>query len=191
MNVGKVVKQQLKQNKQMKFVDTRFALGITSSGLIQRWTPPSQGTTTYTRVADQICVEKIEVRFVCEYGDAIGNPIRAVLMQTTGGFIPATLANLFNWGGTGSEDVTSDYLPYIRGKQIRVLWDSLFSVVPNANTALKCEHLVLKPKLKMIDFTPGSTTCTNGDLFWVFISDSAAIPHPAVNIVTRVYFTDP
>jgi len=189
--VGKVVKQQLKMTKQLKYQDTRFVQAISNLGNIVRWTPPSQGTTQYTRVGDQVCVDKIEIRAVTTYGDAIGNPVRAVLIQTAGGFVPANLSQLFNFGGTGVEDWTSDYLPFIRGKQIRVLYDSLYSCIPNASSAVKCQHMVLKPKLRLVDFNAGLTTCTNGDLFWVFISDSAVIPHPAIVVQMRVYYTDP
>lgn len=177
--------------KQLKFTDTRFVQAMNAIGTFVRWTPPTQGVTTYNRVADQIQVDKIEVRMYTVYGDAIGNICRAVLFQTAGGFVPVLPDDVFNWGATATVDPTSDYVPFIKGKQIRVLYDSFYSVIPNASSAIKTTHMVLKPRLKNVDFKPGTSTCTNGDFYWFFVTDSSVIPHPAVNIMMRTYFVDP
>ncbi len=186
-----MVKQQLRAQKQLKFTDSRFVQAMNATGTFVRWTPPAQGTTTYTRVADQIQVDKIEIRAFTIYGDAIGNVCRAVLLQTSGGFVPTLPDQVFNYGATATVDCTSDYLPFIRGKQIRVLYDSMYSVIPNASSAIKCQHMTVKPKLKNVDFVPGTTTCTNGDFYWFFITDSSVVPHPAINVQMRTYFVDP
>jgi hypothetical protein len=190
--VKQLVKQELKSQKQLKYVDTRInGLAITFAGQIRRWTPPVQGVGTYDRVGDQINIDHIEIFMWDVYGDAIGNVLRVVLIQTAGGFVPAALSNLFNWGSTGAEDVTSLYLPFIKGREIRVLYDNLHSLVPNATSAIRTQHMTVKAKLKLVGFNPGIATNTNGDLYWIFISDSLVIPHPAMNLLMRVWFTDP
>lgn len=186
------VKQMIKTElqKELKLSDSYIVQAMSSAGSIVRWTPPAIGANSYQRIADVIYVDKIEIRMFTVYGDAIGNACRAILVQTAGGYVP-TISGVLSFGATGIQDSTSDFVPYIKGKQIRVLYDSLYSTIPNANSAITCHHMKIKPKMKCIEFDQGATTVRNGDLYWILLSDSAVIPHPAADICMRVWFRDP
>jgi len=190
-NLNKV-KQMIKSEmqKELKLSDSYIVQAMTNLGTITRWTPPPIGNNSYQRVADVIYIDNIEIRMFTVYGDVVGNPCRAILMQTAGGYVP-TVTDVLSFGATGSQDTTSDYVPYIKGKQIRILYDSHYSVVPNATSAILCKHLKLKPKIKCVEFNQGATTVRNGDLYWLFLSDSLVVPHPAIDIAMRVWFRDP
>jgi hypothetical protein len=155
-----------------------------------RWTPPVQGTSTFQRLGDVINLKRLELQWFAVYGDNIGNIVRFAVIQTRGGFIPAALSDLFSFGATATEDVMSPWLPYILGKKIDVLYDSLFSLEFNASSAITVERCDIPIKVKSVEFVQGTSTGADGDIFFVMISDSAVIPHPSMNVVLRATYTN-
>ena len=168
----------------------RFALGVSSSGIFQPMTAPAQGTTQYTRTGDLIKLGDLQFNYLATYGDAVGNPMRIVIFQTVGGFAPTALSDLFAFGGTGSEDVTSQFLPNLIGRKIHLLYDEFLVMNPNGSNGNTVRRGWLKPKIPEVEYNAGTTTAANGNIYCVALTDSAAIPHPGLDMSIEIPFTD-
>jgi hypothetical protein len=168
----------------------RFALGVSSTGIFQKMAAIAQGTTNYQRTGDLIRLADLQFNALCVYGDAVGNPMRVVIFQTVGGFTPGALSDLFAFGGTGAEDITSQFLPNLLGRRIRLLYDELLTMNPGGSNGLTIRRGWLKPSIREIEYTAGTTNIINGEIWVVALTDSAAIPHPALDISIEIPYTD-
>jgi hypothetical protein len=168
----------------------RFALGVSSTGIFQKMSAIAQGTTNYQRTGDLIKLADLQFNALCVYGDAVGNAMRIVIFQTVGGFTPAALSDLFAFGGTGSEDFTSQFLPNLLGRRIHLLYDELLTMNPNGSNGLTIRRGWLKPKVREIEYTAGTTNIVNGEIWVVAMTDSAVIPHPALDLSVEIPYTD-
>jgi hypothetical protein len=178
------------KNRKVKVMDLRFALGVSSSGIFQVPVTVGQGTTNFQRTGDLIRLENMHFNLFAVYGDAVGNPMRIVIFQTVGGFTPTVLTDLFSFGGTGSEDFTSEFLPNLLGRRIHLLYDELLVMNPNGSNGNTVRRGWLQPKVKEYEFAQGTTNVINGQIYVVALTDSAAIPHPGLTLMLRTYFTD-
>jgi hypothetical protein len=168
----------------------RFALGVSSTGIFQKMAAIAQGTTNYQRTGDLIRLADLQFNALCVYGDAVGNPMRIVVFQTVGGFTPVNLSDLFAFGGTGSEDITSQFLPNLLGRRIHLLYDELLTLNPGGSNALTIRRGWLKPKVREVEYTAGTTNIINGEIWVVALTDSAAVPHPALDVSIEIPYTD-
>jgi hypothetical protein len=168
----------------------RFGLGVSSSGVFQKMAAIAQGTTNYQRTGDLIRLADLQFNALCVYGDAVGNPMRIVVFQTVGGFTPGALSDLFAFGGTGSEDITSQFLPNLLGRRIHLLYDELLTMNPGGANGVTTRRGWLKPSIREIEYTAGTTNIINGEIWVVALTDSAAIPHPALTIAVEIPYTD-
>lgn len=66
----------------------------------------------------------------------------------------------------------------------------MLSLNYGGDSAITVERCDLPIKVKDIEFVQGTQTGADGDIFFIFISDSAVIPHPAFNVVLRTTFND-
>lgn len=173
-----------------KFADTRIVQAVSTTGSIVQWTPPPQGVQAYNRVGDTIDLTSLEMLTAFQYGDAIGNFFRFIVIQTRGGFIPATVADLLAPGATASVDITSPFLQYLPGNKIEVLKDVLMTLTPGSQTAQTCYKELLPIKVKQVEFVQSTSTVQDGSIFFIFLADSAVIPHPTADVMLRVIYKD-
>jgi len=206
------VKRIINVNRELKY------LAINSAGAFNVTTTPQidgsffdipQGTTDVTRVGDRInwCGK---VRFRLQVFNALGvsadnyNTQRWILVQyhpaSTSAPTPV-VTDILLTGPSGAVDVHSQY-NHDKRQDYKVLFDRTFTTVGSFNYAITADapgtavthrymsyNISLKKARKQVQYQGGGLQATNR-LFWIYMSDSSATPHPTAIVSTKVFFRD-
>jgi hypothetical protein len=79
--------------------------------------------------------------------------------------VPTT--GIFDLGSNGVIDITSFVNYNAKNETFHVLMDRSFCVTEASPTAAHLLQFELVPKVKKINYTPGSTVALDGPIFWV------------------------
>lgn len=158
-----------------------------------------QGTTDTTRVGDRIRVLSLRGRISINLPVApfetydIYNRLRFVIIQWKFGTfssLPASIDGAFQAGSFGWNQLYShDYR-----HQFRVLLDKTVTLNAYSHPATMIKFCIKKGFRRNVQYNGGSTTAwDNGGtncITWGIISDSNAVPDPAMSGYIRTNFTD-
>lgn len=165
---------------------------------------PDQGTAGYTsdqlldnttgaqRIGNMIYVKNIQWRFTITLGDTI-NYIRVILFQ----FMDTTTLVTPIPGDVICDPTNNGFLQPINPlnrQKLRILYDKLFHLQSGGLETIT-KKINIKPLVKNIKFI-GNTTAgygadiIKGKLYYLLVSDSGVIPHPAWINTHRLCFTD-
>jgi hypothetical protein len=164
-----------------KYLNTSLNTGVISAATLEVPTLPAQGVTNGERESDSLALDHIQARFLF-YNDQAAvstsaiDIIRVVCVQAkasnavtiSSATTPAT--GVFDLGSTGAIDVTSFINYNAVNKVFHVLMDKTISVNFLSANATSLHVFNLKPKVQRINFTPGTTTTTGGQIYWLFVS---------------------
>lgn len=158
---------------------------IPDTGFISQLSAPSQGANFSQRIGDDISMKGITIRFQLTHGDSI-NMVRVMVLK---------------WFDAGSPLINSLLAPALSGfaaplrpilwenrRKFRVLYDNLYAISTNTNSNI-VEKIYLK-NLGNAQFTPGGTANERGSIYILFLSDSSAVVHPDVDMITSLTYTD-
>ena len=115
------------------------------------------------------------------------NLIRTTVVYVKGFDIGGTFSNFFANGISGAPDVTSQFLPYGRGKAFEVLYDKTTNLTANGSNAQIIQDISI-PINRTITYQVGSPVSLAGNVYLLLMSDSNAAPHPSFKGTTRLYF---
>lgn len=193
--VKKEVKQQLSKNLETKYQIRYIGETVSNSGNIHCITSQvAQGTTDTTRIGDMITLNSLTMRAYFAAGDAI-NLLRLIIFQ----WYPLSDTATSPPVATDLLDDFSLSIPYIiapfktdyLGTRFTVLYDQTFPSVVGASNeyVVKDINVPLKYAHKKIQYSAATTEATN-HLWYMCVSDSAAVTHPSSNIMYRVTYKD-
>lgn len=190
---------------ELKYTVGYFNQGVTNVASINtlvNW--PAQGIEGYSseqlltnatgagRIGNMIAVKNIQWRFKISIGDNI-NYVRVILFQ----FMDTNVLVTPIAGDVICDPTNSGHLqpinPLTKGK-IKVMYDKLFHLQSGGLETI-VKKLNIKPKLSNLKFTSNVTNgfgaeLIKGNLYYLLISDSGAIPHPFFENTVRLCFTD-
>jgi hypothetical protein len=168
----------LKGEVQMKYLNT-VILGASipsSSGTLVQPALPAQGTTNGQREGDSIAIDSIQFRLIMfNPGEAQpdADMIRVVCLQSRAGTILTTnysttpTTGIFDLGSPGTIDMSSFVNFNAKNETFHILYDETFCVCDSSSTAGRLVTLALAPKVKKVNFTPGTVVALDGPIFWV------------------------
>jgi len=168
-----------------KYLNTAVYAGIAPSatGSLVQPALPSQGISNGQREGDSIAIEGIQFRALMYNGDAVTSlsteMIRLVCLQSRAGTILTTnysstpTTGIFDLGSGGVLDITSFVNYNASSETFHVLYDESHCVTTLSSTATRLIAGTIHPKVKKINYTPGTTAALDGPIFWVAFSVSA------------------
>lgn len=158
----------------------------TSVGVAQMTAIPQSSTgaqSDNTRVGDVVKITSFQFRFGLKLADDY-NLVRIIFFQWLSDSTPV-----------GSDILLSTsyplYSPYTADNRnlYKILYDR--TVVLDANKPVVYEHKFLsRGFVKKMHWTAGSATAGSNHIWYLNVSDSGAISHPAVELFTRVNYID-
>lgn len=168
----------LKDEVQMKYLNTSVYAAVTpaATGSLVQPALPAQGTSNGQREGDSIALDSIQFRlFMSNSGTVLGDTdmIRVVCLQSRAGTVLTTnystapTTGIFDLGSNGTLDITSFVNFNAKNETFHVLFDRSFCVTADSSSAVHLIEGVLVPKVKKINFTPGTVTALDGPIFWV------------------------
>ncbi len=194
---GPVSKSQVKQmiasalsnQQELKwFAFADSAIATDYGGFCSKVTQISQGDTDITRDGDSLALKAIDFRWTCVPGDST-NLVRCMLFQWFSADdvdvpSPSDILNVVGDVRAPISQLVSD-----RGIQFKVLYDETVAVDTYHPIHLSRKiHLDKFPQEK-VKYIAG-TTNGYGNIWKLFISDSAAATHPSVTSYGFVRFLD-
>jgi hypothetical protein len=168
----------LKDEVQMKYLNTSVyaALSPALAGTLVQPALPAQGSTNGQREGDSIAIDSIQFRlFLFNAGSSLSDNdiIRVVCLQSRSSTILTTnystnpTTGIFDLGSNGTLDITSFVNFNAKNETFHVLMDRSFCVTEASSSAAHLIEGELVPKVKKINYTPGTTTALDGAIFWV------------------------
>ncbi|AUM61975.1 capsid [uncultured virus] len=200
----KVEKKQVvkivRANQELKYFNSiTAASGLSTTPTMFQLTNIPQGDTDTTRDGDRLKLLKFYVRGSFVFGDST-NFIRLIFFQWKPNSTPVSTSVLLP-GPSGSVDYLSQYNHDLR-QEYKILYDKTFTLVsysqvgvpsnqyiPIASNSIKLFKFMRKPKSTNLQYTGGTTSGTN-QVWWMAMTDSSVVPHPAIEMSVKFMFTD-
>lgn len=170
------------------YLNTSYATGTSSSttpGIVSM-TDVSQETSSAgdsVRSGDEIYITSFQFRYYLTVGDSY-NVIRMMFFQWQQDDTP-TAADIL--ADTSSNPVLSPYRKDTSG-HYKILYDKVH-VLDTYNTVQKASGFISKSLKKKIKYDGGTTTGQN-KIYFLNVSDSAAVAHPSYFLTTQLNFKD-
>jgi len=180
----------LKQEMPIKYILGSFSGSVSNTAIVTPIAMPGYGTGSQNRVGDDIEIDHIDLRYFWYRGDPTYNVCRFTILQMKGDHGVPLAGELFAGGVYAPVDVTSVLYPYAPGREFLTIMDETFILQVNSDKSERFFSKKIIPKIKRTPFTPGTYNPFNGLLVFVFMSDSGAIPHPTLDLVSNVWFRD-
>ncbi len=149
--------------------------------------PQAAGASTdLTRIGDEIRGRYIDLRYQIAAGD-VTNLFRICLVRWNGDGTPAA-ADFISLNSSANAAITP--FKHDNRNLFNVLYDRLHSTTTSgSNQSVNVMKRILL-RNKRINYLAGATTNVKGGLYLIYVSDSAAAAHPAINYHTRLSFSD-
>jgi hypothetical protein len=168
----------LKDEVQMKYLNTSvYALVAPSAtGSLVQPALPAQGISNGQREGDSLAIDAIQFRFMLYNTENVlgaTDMIRVVCLQSRAGTVLTTnystapTTGIFDLGSNGTLDLTSFVNFNAKNETFHVLMDRSFCVTADSSSAAHLVEGALVPKVKKVNFTPGTVTALDGPIFWV------------------------
>lgn len=193
--IKREVNRQISRKVEKKYYqEADISQDITQTGVILDITRVGQGSTAKQRTGNQINLTSMFHRGAIVGVDNV-NYVRQVVFQWYEDSLDSlpTFPKLFEVTTTPLQPLFTIFNRQNLGKSFRVLSDKVYNVTSNsANPDVNRYRLFkinLWKGLRPVLFN-GSTTEGTGKIYVAYISDSAATPHPLVNCMSSVNYTD-
>lgn len=170
------------------------AQAVQSTAIVPTFAIPTvYGTNNGTRVGDLVRLEGLEIQMLLNYESIVViSPVSIRLMIIQLKSVTAALAanNILDLGSSGSIDITSMTMPFSEGKTFHTLYDKVFHLNAYGADGQVYERIKLKSIVKDLAFASGTAFPETGGVFqMLLISDSAAAPHPSINLASRMWYS--
>lgn len=183
--IARVTMKVLRKNQELKSFDTGFSSSVSTTGTLQKLTTIPQDDTDSGRDGDALRVVRLSLMAVFSAADTI-NICRLIIVrwnQDDSSSAPVSITDLLQ--------TASPLSPYnrdnVRAKKFTVWFDHFFAVALSAPAIEKASFD--RKAYSNIAFQATATTGT-GHFYAFMVSDSAAIAHPVLSYVARVWYTD-
>jgi hypothetical protein len=168
------------------------------SGNLNMITLPAQGVTNGERESDSLSLDFIQFRFILSNAEAsIGTTnadmVRILIVQArastvlTISAVTAPTTGILDNGFSGAIDISSHVNLNTKSQLFNVLYDRCHPVNFSSSNAVQLVELNLKPKIRKINFTPGTTTPQCGGV-WVFLCTT--LGNATVSVESRLVYID-
>lgn len=186
------------ENKQDEYSNTN--LGVSSSGVRDgAFLQLNQNVGDNGRIGNSITLLKQQFDIMATQNPSgvldNWNRMRILIVESLDGSQPILISDVLQYSSytTDSDLVFSS--PYTTktstNRRYKVHYDKTFELNATAQGATRSLRFVKKYKNgKVVNFDDGSSPPTNHQISLLFISDSAATPHPLVNYSVRSTYKD-
>jgi len=191
------VRQLISSTQEHKFIDTKlFATAATTTAQQFAIASIPQGDTDSARDGDRVKLIGLEFRFDT-YLQGFGgtndftNTVRLTFYQyrpMSSGSHPV-IADIYQDSNSVAQSPTSSAFNWDNRADYKILYDRRFFLSGNG-PAVVGENVVRVPLKGCIQYSSGSNTLGQNQLFYIMSSDSLVATHPLINIYTRVTYTD-
>jgi hypothetical protein len=191
----------LKEEVQDKYLTSSVLVASTPplTGQIVAVTWPAQGVTNGQRESDSLAVDYIESNIVItNLTDsttlaASSNAVRVICLQAIGTSVltvsygAAPLTGVLDFGVSGGVDMTSLVNANSNGTVFHVLSDTTHPCSYLSSNAFVHKYMKMKPKVHKINFTPGTTVSSQGQIYWLTLAQAGTID---ISILQRLKYHD-
>jgi hypothetical protein len=193
-SLNSVQKREVKQlasiPKELNAIDTSFLQSIDANGTVTKLLMPAQGDGVSERNGDKIWLKRIRLRFSMIYGDTT-NTFRLILFRwTQDNSIPANVPSTLDVL-QGLNALQQYNFTHKQANQVHIIYDRTLTLSTNGTPNRVIDQVLYGKRLgkKKIIFDAAITTGTD-QIYVLAISDSIAVPHPALAGYVRVEYTD-
>jgi hypothetical protein len=188
----------LKDEVRMKYLNS-IIFGATipsSAGTLVQPVLPAQGTTNGQREGDSIAIDHIQFRMLLfNPGEAQpdSDMIRVLCLQArvstvlTLNYATTPATGIFDLGSTGTLSITSFVNYNAINETFHVLYDKSFCVTDSSSTAAILVEGELQPKVRKVNYTPGTSTSLNGAIYWVAFGQEG---NAQIDLIQRLVYHD-
>jgi hypothetical protein len=191
--VRKEVKAILHQNIMIKYLDSGLLnQNVTAGGAVNALVNIPQGDTQSQRVSDVIFMSKMELTFSLEMANAdIYATSRLIVFQWFPNTLPVVASVLES---PGSLFCYSNY-NFQTQDLYSIHFDSMYhqsgtATAPTESTNVGKKQMRVRIGRKKVEYALASTTVMTNQLWLLYISDSAVIPYPVINWVSRIFYAE-
>jgi len=170
-------------SSELKINDSPQSTLISNTGTAALINFPAQGLAFNQRVADRLRIAHLELNFQINLVGAVNDFCRVLIVQERGLTAAAPTA-------AGLLQAVTTYAPYLYNMQslYHVLFDGLYSMPAQGDTAVHQVRTTVVPVIREIQFTPATTTAYSGQIY-VFLLDGT-LNNVNYNAQHRLYFED-
>lgn len=178
-----------------KYLETSVfnATSPTSIGVLVEPTLPAQGVTNGQREGDSLSIEHIQARCIFVNDGSTPDLVRVICLQArasttlTISYAAAPTTGILDLGSSAAIDPTSMINWNAMNETFHVLHDRVYPMGISASNSTQVVVLAMKPKVKKVNFTPGTTNPLCGGIFWIVQTNNS---QPVVSIEQRLVYHD-
>jgi len=183
----------LDKNVETKFVDTIFDSGVggivSGTYIFTRLTSTSQGLNdAANRIGDTIKLKALQCRFNVVASD-VTNRVRVTIIRWNedDGFVSPTATQVYQ----NPLSTIQSYFNFdtMKMKKFDILYDRVVDVEDQDHKQIQ-HKIYLSLKGRRVQYNNASSTVGTGHIYFIYSSDSAAIPHPSIDVYSRVTYKD-
>lgn len=150
---------------------------------------PAQGDTDISRDGDKLRMLSLALRGNLIVADTT-NVVRMIVFQIYDGGVSGLLEDVIEASDSSGRQWRSPYKHDNAGK-FKILYDRTYSLGDASKQQVTFNKLIrFSGKNAYVGFLNGTTTIQKNTVYVAFVSDSAAISHPTMNIYYRLRYTD-
>jgi len=185
------VKRIVGVGREKKYHAYAAASTVGATPIIGLLTDIAQGVTDLTRIGYAVRLVMAEMRLVITISDP-ANLIRLILFRWTDYSSPSSIpgvADVLN--NTGFTFTSPPNVDNVRANRLFIMHDRLYSLAVGVNDQQLIKRKFYGKKLgrKKIAWTGNSSAAAN-HMYFMIVSDSAAVTHPSFDINVYTYYTD-
>lgn len=185
--VKTLISKQISKRAEKKYFNGSYSLSsYDHNGTIRELTPIPQGDTDVTRDGDSLYLRSMRVNGELVLGDTT-NIVRVIVFQWLETDTPVP-ANILSSTYVGTSNAPLAPYHHDSRRLFRILYDRKFVLNANRPNALYDTGYLRIPKRK-VSYIAGGTTGSN-KLWVLLISDSGAVVHPTISVLSRATFND-
>lgn len=184
-----VAQRVINKNLEKKYIMDRTAGGIaiTTTGTLGIFPYPALGTAVNERTGNEIRASSYQFKSNWVLGDET-NFCRFIVFQWLDRSPTSpTLTDILE-AQAGVANVNSLYNKTL-GSSFKILYDKTFGLNDNGREVMVMHKLITRGFKRKVEFN-AATTLSYNSVWWLAISDSAAVPNPAMSMDIRTNYTD-
>jgi len=183
--------RELSSKMSEKVFDTAFAANNIAAGAttVTALSNIAQGVGRSQRTGDRVHLCRLQYRIQILAGDAT-DFVRVIIFRFKPNNASFALSStvILDVGPSTADDPFSMY-NYTNRKEVVILKDFAIPMVLAGSSGNQSFVGEINLNEIVSTFTSAATTCDNG-IYLYFVSDSAAVPHPTITALFRVFYKD-
>lgn len=186
--VKTIVKKELRNNSEWKHFTNAYTNTISTAGSVTSVSEVPQGDTDTTRDGDMIQVSSMNYRYSVQSADS-ENLIRIIFFQWHTSLAVPGVTNVLNIP-VGYEELAM-YETDQAGHEFKILYDQTHALNAQYSGAVDQRVFIGKVQIprKKVQYRGGGLNGSN-KVYALIISDSVAISHPTIKLVTKLNYMD-